>query len=113
MTGMDDLESLLSAAAAEREVPSSALLARIVQDAERLHARPAPPTPRGTWFATLSGWFGGGFSLAGMSVAALTGLYLGLAQPTPVLALTDLVTGQTTIDGLDVLPAAQMLWAQE
>ena len=113
MTNMDQLESLMRAAAVERDVPSSALLARIVQDADRVQARPALQIPRKGLFATLSDWFGGGFSLAGMSIAALTGLYLGVVQPTPVLALADLVSGQAAIENLDVLPATDMLWAQE
>ena len=111
MTEMDDLDDLLGAASALVAEPSPALMARIVADADRLRA--APVAVRPGFFAMLADWFGGGFSLAGMSAAALTGIYLGLVQPTPVLALTDLVTGQTTIDSLEVLPTSMTLWAQE
>ncbi len=113
MTDMDDLNQLLGAAAEERAVPSSALMARIVQDADRLQAVPVQRPRKKRPFAILADWFGGGFALAGMSVAALTGLYLGVVLPTPVLALTNLVTGQTAIDSLEVLPATSTFWAQE
>src|SRR4051812_30421905 len=98
MTEMDDLDDLFGAASAAAAMPSAALMARIMQDADRLQVAPARVVVRNGWLATVADWFGGGFSLAGMSVAALTGIYLGVVQPTPVLALTDLVTGESTID---------------
>lgn len=111
MAEMDDLDDLFGAASAMAEVPSPAFIARILADADRFQV--APVTVRPGLFATLADWFGGGFSLAGMSVAALTGIYLGVVQPTPILALTSLVTGQGTIDSLEVLPTTVTLWAQE
>ena len=112
--GLDDL---FAEAAAMREVPSTGLLARIHADADAMQVKPAPqqkaaPIPRG-WVATLADWFGGGLSLAGMSAAAATGLYLGVAQPASVLALAEMVTGTTTIESLDLLPASGTFWAQE
>ena len=114
MTDMDDLDQLFATASAQGPQPSAALVARIVQDADREYSvlRPKVAASKG-WFAALADWFGGGLSLAGMSAAALMGVYLGVVQPTPVLALADLVTGQVTIDSLDVLPAASTLWSQE
>jgi hypothetical protein len=117
MAEFDDLDGLFAAAAEQRTQPSGPLVARILHDADALQ-----PAPRGLvvaaarpvgWFAALADWFGGGLSLAGMSAAALTGIYLGVAQPTPVLALTDLVTGSSTIDSLEVLPSTGTLWSQE
>lgn len=112
-----NLDDLFAEAAAVREAPSPALTARVLADADRLQPRAGPlraeqPAPQG-WVRTLADWFGGGMSLAGMSAAAVAGLYLGLAQPASVLALTDLVTGTTTVESLDLLPASGTLWAQE
>ena len=113
MTEMDDLDELFGAASAAPAVVPSGLMARIVTDADRLQVGGVAVLPRKGWFATLADWFGGGVSLAGMSVAALTGIYLGVAQPLPVLALSNLVRGQSTIDSLEVLPTTSTLWAQE
>jgi hypothetical protein len=120
MTDMDDLDQLLTTASGQRNLPPPALVARIVQDADRLQPQTAarsakqPATvARPSWFAIVADWFGGGVPLAGVSAAALIGVYLGVAQPTPVLALADLVTGQTTMDVLQVLPETGALWSQE
>lgn len=114
MTDMDDLDQMFASAARQRAAPSVALVARIVQDADQAHSRPAPRGAVGqSWFAVLADWFGGGVSLVGMSAAAVMGVFLGVVQPTPVLALADLLTGQVTIDSLDVLPASSTFWAQE
>jgi hypothetical protein len=118
MAEFDDLDNLFAAASAQRAEPSPQLIARILQDADHEQPRSralvtAPVAPPKGWFQTMADWFGGGVSLAGMSAAALTGLYLGVAQPTAVLALADLVTGQITMDSLEVLPSTGALWAQE
>ena len=98
-------------------MPSQGLVTRILADADALQPKPQPwrvaaPEPKG-WFATLADWFGGGGSLVGMSAAAATGLYLGVAQPAAILALTELVTGAATIDSLELLPSDTALWAME
>lgn len=113
----DILDGMFAEAAAQQPVPSAGLISRIVADADAEQPkaqslRPAKAAKAG-WLATLADWFGGGMSLAGMSAAAAAGLYLGVAQPASVLALTELVTGSTTIDSLDLLPASGTLWAQE
>ncbi len=117
MAQLNNLDDLFAEAASASEVPSAALVARIVADADALQPRPAPlkaaaQVPRG-WITTLADWFGGGLSLAGMSAAAVTGLFLGVAQPASVLALAEVVTGTETLDSLDLLPASGTLWAQE
>lgn len=113
----DILDGMLAEAAAQQPVPSAGLISRIVADADAVQSKPQPFRPamvaKAGWLATLADWFGGGMSLAGMSAAAAAGLYLGVAQPASVLALTELVTGSTTIDSLDLLPASGTLWAQE
>ena len=112
----DILDGMFAAAASQQPVPSAGLISRIVADADSEQPKPQflrPAKATGGWFATLADWFGGGMSLAGMAAAAATGLYLGVTQPASVLALTELVTGSTTIDSLDLLPASGTLWAQE
>ena len=115
MAQLDTLDDLFAAAAEQRVTPSDALVSRIMADAAEMQPKPqrlAPVAGPG-WFATLADWFGGGLSLAGMAAAAITGLYLGVAQPTAVLALSDYVTGTTTGGRLELLPSTGMLWAQE
>ncbi len=115
-TEHSDLDALFATAASVRAVPSDALMTRILADADAVQpvvARPVPAVTAPGWFQTLADWFGGGMSLAGMSMAALTGLYLGIAQPLPVAALTELVTGTTTLESLDLLPSTGTLWTQE
>ncbi len=113
----DDLDQMFAAASRQRIELPDGLTARILADAAALQPKAAlrVPTesPRPGWFATLSGWLGGTGSLAGVSAAALAGLYLGIVQPSPVQALTALVAGNTTIDSLDLLPAGDGLLAQE
>ena len=116
MTQNDDLDSLFAAAAEQQAHPSDGLVGRILADADALQPKPATrarTAPRPGWFATLADWFGGEMSLAGMSMAALTGLYLGIAQPVPLTGLTNLVTGNATLDSLDLLPSNGALWTQE
>lgn len=118
MAEFDDLDAMFVQAAEQRAVPSAQLVSRILHDADRVqpNARPVaaglPAPPKG-WLATLADWLGGGISLAGVSAAALTGIYLGVVQPTPVLALAELVSGPVTMDSLEVLPSTSTLWSQE
>lgn len=115
MAQIDTLDDLFAKAAAQRITPSDALVNRIMADAADVQPkqRRLAPVAGPGWFATLADWFGGGLSLAGMSAAAITGLYLGVAQPTAVLALSDYVTGTTTSGSLELLPSTSPLWAQE
>ena len=113
----NDLETLFATAARHRSEPSAGLSARILADAAALQPKarrlvPVAP-PRQGWVSTLSGWLGGGAALAGVSAAALAGLYLGVVQPAPVQALTALVAGNTTSFSLDLLPSSAALLAQE
>lgn len=113
----DSLDRIFAEAASQRVAPSSGLVSRILADADAMQPGPqiwraAAPAPRG-WVATLADWFGGSGSLVGMSAAAVAGLYLGVAQPASILALTDLVTGTATVDSLELLPSDTALWAME
>ena len=85
-----DLEHLFATARAGRPSPSAGLSARITADADAVQAgfKPVPcPAGRRPW----PGWIaamGGNGVLAGLATAALAGLWLGFAQPAPVLTLT-------------------------
>ncbi|MCA3509237.1 MAG: hypothetical protein IOC80_09320 [Rhodobacter sp.] len=85
-----DLEGLFATARAGRPSPSAGLTARIAADADAVQAgfKPAPtPAGRRPW----AGWIaamGGHRVLAGLATAALAGLWLGFAQPAPVVTLT-------------------------
>jgi predicted lipid-binding transport protein (Tim44 family) len=112
----DDLDQLFAEAATQRIAPSDALMTRIQADADAWQPKPRPvvaPAPSRGWLSAVADWFGGGMSLAGMSAAALAGLFLGIAQPVPVVALTELLRGTTTLDSLDLLPTGGALWTLE
>jgi hypothetical protein len=111
----DDLEQLFAQAAVQRAVPSDGLITRIQADAAALQpkARVAAVAPSRGWLSGVADWFGGGMSLAGMSAAALAGLFLGIAQPVPVVALTEMLRGSTTLDSLELLPTGGALWTME
>ena len=87
-----DLDDLFGQARQPVAVPA-ALMARVLSDADAL--QPVTATrPRqigvlaGPWqgFWTAIGGFGG---LAGLSTAAMAGLWIGFAQPTALVAVTD------------------------
>lgn len=122
-----DLDALLAEAAETRASPSPELAARILQDAVRLQPKPTPwpqapvrnkvsETPtRGAfgWFLGIADLLGGGRAVAGLSLAAMTGLYLGAAQPDLVLSLTSALSGDTaTVEQIDLLPATGALWTE-
>ena len=117
MAQNDDVDALLADAAYEQVIPSAALMSRILADADAWQPKPRPAllpvTRRRNWLATLADWFGGGTSLAGMSVAAATGLYLGAVQPLPIMAWAEMVTGSVAVDSMDLLPSSGTLWGQE
>jgi hypothetical protein len=106
-----DLESLFAAARAGRPSPSAGLTARITADADAVQSAfrpaPAPVRPR-RW----SGWIaalGGNGVLAGLATATLAGLWLGFAQPAPVLTLTqtlsDALAADAGLGAVELIPA--------
>ena len=50
--------------------------------------------------------------LAGMTLATLTGLWLGVAPPQPVTSLLTALAGETPLESLDLLPASDSLWSE-
>jgi hypothetical protein len=115
-----DLDALFAEAAALPVAPSPVLTARILADAQALQARaPAQAVklkPRFGlmgWLLDLAEGLGGGRAVAGLSLAGLTGLFLGVADPTALQSLTALIAGDMTMVGqMDLLPATDILWTE-
>lgn len=118
-----DLDALFAEAALMRAEPSAGLEARILADADRLQPKPQPlarpvisAKPQSGafgWVTGLTDVLGGMRAVAGLSLAGLTGLYLGVAQPGAVQSLTALMSGTTTtVEQMDLLPATGTLWAE-
>lgn len=115
-----DLDRLLAEMAAEAPpAADGAFLTRILADAAREQPRPAgivtaPTTPPAAarpapgWFGSLAEVFGGRGALAGMMLATVTGLYLGLAQPAALTALY----AETPLDSLDMIAGGDSLWTE-
>lgn len=115
-----DLDALLAKAGALPVPPSAALTARILADADALQ-----PPARGQlgalrprigvlgWLLELAEGLGGGRAVAGLSLAGVTGLFLGVADPTALQSLTALIAGDmTTVGQMDLLPATDILWTE-
>ena len=121
-----DLDALFAQAAETRHTPSPDLTARILNDAARAQPKPQewpqaaeykqnPSSAPGGffgWFTAFADVLGGGRALAGLSLAGMTGLYLGVAQPDLVQSLTSVVGGGTTLEQIDLLPATGTFWTE-
>lgn len=122
-----DLDALLAEAAEMRVTPSPELTSRILQDAVNLQPKPQvwpqpivrkeePQSFSGGffgWFTAFADVLGGGRAVAGLSLAALTGLYLGVAQPNLMQSLTSSTAADSTVsDQIDLLPATGTLWTE-
>jgi hypothetical protein len=99
-----DLDAFFNVA---RDVPpdvSDALMARVLADADAHQPRDvvAKAAVPGIWNRLLAA-IGGGPALAGLSTAALCGVWIGFAQPGQVADL--LLVGSTATETLDVFPA--------
>lgn len=108
----DDLDQLLQRARRPVPVPD-ALMARILADAARVQPRPAPVA--GFWdvFDMLAALFGGRGAVAGLASVACAGLYLGAAQPSPLVDFALALGGAGAVDQLDFMPSIDMLVAEE
>lgn len=111
-----DLDDLLAAARADRPVPSAALMARVLDDAQRLQpaaARPLRRAPaRPGLMARLAQAFGGAGALAGMAAAMLAGVWVGLAQPAPLTLLTAALWPAEALS-VELIPDPAALWDPE
>jgi hypothetical protein len=109
-----DLDDLFAAARAAAPQPSAALLARVEADALRMMPRPpARPTarPRGLrgLLAEILSAVGGLGGAAGLASAMLAGLWIGIAQPQGLSALTEGLTAglgaDATLDSVELIPS--------
>ena len=126
MTPMLDPDMLLAEAAAlAPPPPDTAFLARLMDDAQRLQPPlPLPPPPRTVvppvrarrsgragLLDVLADVFGGRGSLAAMMLATVTGLYLGVVQPSVLTGLTGL-SSEAPLDSLDLMSGSDSLWKE-
>ena len=110
-----DLDALFAEAAAEVPEVSDRLMAALMADAARLQPgalRPRVPV-RGGFLAGLADLFGGRGALAGMTLATVAGLYLGIAQPAALVSLTASIYSETPLDSLDLMSGSDSLWSEQ
>jgi hypothetical protein len=102
-----DLDDLFAAARAAAPQPSAALLTRVEEDGLRLLPRSdlapmhRPERPRRALrglFADMVGAIGGLGGAAGLATATLAGLWIGIAQPQGLSALTEGLTAPLGVD---------------
>jgi hypothetical protein len=110
------LEQLFAEARAARPPVSDALMARVLADAA--HAMPratAPVVPRRVpvgqtgWFKRLTAFLGGRPAVAGLAVSALTGVWIGFAQPVALPLALPFDSG-VSVTTVELFPAELDLW---
>lgn len=104
------LDAFFDAGRAEAPVPSEALIARILADADAEQTRVRPSAPRGG--SVLSGlWsaIGGWRGAAGMGFAGLVGLWVGYAAPT-VFDPASPILGGFAYEVADLALTADDIW---
>ena len=107
MADRDPLDEFLDAARTARPVPPQALMARIVDDAEREAPRPEARDRVPFWRGLVEG-LGGWPALAGLATATVAGVWIGAADPLELdplsllgassLEAADLSTGYADLD---------------
>ena len=114
---MDDLDLLFAQARATSVIPSDALMARILSDAEK--TQPAPrvlvqtPQPKPGFWQQLTHALGGGGVFAGVTVSMVLGLFVGLVQPSGLTNLSDALWLDSSIESVDLMPGIDALLAEE
>lgn len=113
-----NLDDVLAGARDTGPAPSDALIERVMADAAALQPRPVLPSvarakPAGVrWLDRLAELFGGGGALAGVGLAMVAGVFIGISQPEPVAALTQVLLDQTLSDTVDLFPTDVALWEE-
>lgn len=119
---MDDkeLDDLFAATRAAPPAPSDALMARVMADALAHQPAPRPASPasapraaprRRPFWEPLAAVFGGTGALVGMGGAAVTGLFIGLAQPAAILTLSEAYFSGTA-ESVALLPSVDALFSE-
>lgn len=116
-----DLDRLLDAARGGGPAPSDALMARVMADAvaaqSRKVVRPALRIRQGyrslQLLDRLAAAFGGAGALAGVCSAMVAGIFIGIAQPAPVAALTSVLLTGTQVGTVDLFPTGVAFWEEQ
>ena len=99
------LETMLGEMARQAPTPDDALLQRIMADADGVIAdqQPSPtkPVQSGGVFADILAALGGWTAVAGLSTAAVAGLWIGVAPPGALSDFSDLVLPSVSASALD------------
>lgn len=84
----DPLEQEFSALKAQAKPPSADLMVRVLRDADDVQTDfVAPPPPaRKSFSARFVDLIGGWPSMAGLATAGIAGVWIGLSQPTALIA---------------------------
>lgn len=111
-----ELEALFTEAANVETMPSNALMARIVADADQVadvqDAMRNPPRPvaRQNWFAGFLKGIGGWPAMGGLVTATMVGIWVGYAPPEVLDGITDTyLTTDTGFDLGDLMPSYEAL----
>lgn len=100
-----ELDALLADMATAGPDLDTALLNRVMADAEQVSAAriaPAPrPRPAGGFWTEILGAIGGWGAVAGLSTATLTGVWLGFAPPDQVPDVSEYFLNSATTQVLD------------
>ncbi|MDG2453037.1 MAG: hypothetical protein P8M63_09395 [Paracoccaceae bacterium] len=98
-----ELDALFAEAAAEVPVPSDALTARILADAQSQLPQAAPQSNIAEPFwASLFQGLGGWPTISGLAAATVAGVYIGVAPTAALEAITTNVLGSSIV--VDVAP---------
>lgn len=100
------LETFFDAARTHAPVPSEALMARILADADRAGLRPHAPARAGLWQrarTALGGWQG----IGGLATAAAAGLWVGYSGLADPAALTGGLIGLGGA-AIELMPEGEM-----
>lgn len=105
----DDLDTLFAQARDTPADPSAAFLARVLSDAEAVQDGWQPRTrarPGWRWRRITAIALGGAGATAGMTAAAAAGVWIGLAQPEALSAVTG---AWLTDQRVDLIPTYDIL----
>ena len=117
-----DLGAFFDAARADTPKAEAALLARVMADADHVQAEIAPygapgaTATRVAWSARLAAMWrmlGGWPSLAGLSTAAVAGLWIGIAPPASLSPALSYLTGAADGFVIDAAPMTAFLLPEE
>lgn len=114
----DELDDFFTAARGEGPVPSGALMARVLADADAMQPRvalalavaePAAASRWRRWLMAISAAVGGGAMATGLASAAVAGVFIGYAGPVTSDWLAGAVSGDEDVQ----MMAASDLFLEE